>query len=351
MNANADAPSGSADGVTVEALVAAGRALERDGRPAEAVSQYDRGQRLRPDPGLSERILRLRCEAAAHPVGHGPALWPPVVADSFSEAPAPPEVRTADLTADLLGSSILNRGCLIVRGLLDQADATEVREQAQASLAARDRIVADQAREGDPQWYRPFEPTDRSLRKTRRFIEEAGGLLMVDSPPVMCGVLDLLGRTGLPELISEYLQEAAVVSARKCVLRCVRGAVPTWHQDGSFMGADVHSVDVWVALTDCGPGTGAAGLDVLPVRVDELLDTQTHGAVHAYSIGEALVDEIGAGRSWVTPRFEVGDAIVFDERFVHRSAVGEGYGAERYAIEAWYFGASTVPDRYVPIMS
>lgn len=351
MNANRDAPSVRANGGTLEALLAAGRALERARRPAEAVSQYDRVQRLRPDPRLAERILHLRREAAREAAGQGPAAWPPVVADPFSGLPVPPEVRTGDLTADLLGGAILNHGCLIVRGLLGRADAEGIREQVQASLAARDRIVARQARADDPLWYRPFDPTDRSTRKTRRFIQDAGGLLMVDTPPVMWQVLDLLGRAGLPGLISEFLQEEAVVSARKCVLRCVREAVPTWHQDGSFMGADVRSVDVWIALTDCGPGTGAAGLDILPVRVDDILETQTHGAVHSYSIGEALVEEVGADTSWVTPRFEVGDSILFDERFVHRSAVGEGYGAERYAIEAWYFGASSVPDGYVPIMS
>ena len=176
-------------------------------------------------------------------------------------------------------------------------------------------------------------------------------MLTVDAPPVMWRVLDALRSTGVTEVISDYLQEPAVVSARKCVLRRVRSAVPTWHQDGSFMGGDVRSVDVWLALSECGAGTDAAGLDILPLRVDDILDTQTHGEVHLYAIGQGLVDEVGAGRSWVTPYFAPGDAILFDERFVHRSGVGEQFVADRYAIETWYFGASSVPEGYVPLLA
>lgn len=338
-------------GDTVRDALARGRAHEQDGRLAEAIAAYDEAHRLHPDPVLAERVLRLRRAAAAHPTSVGPAIWPRSMPDPFPGAPGPPEVHPEQLTAELVGGAILHHGCVIVRGLVSEADAVELKGAVDRALAARARPEGAGSDDGDPGWYHPFDPKDRSTRKTRRFIEEAGGMLTVDAPPVLWQVLDLLDRAGVSRLIGEYLQEPAVVSARKCVLRCVRAAVPTWHQDGSFMGADVRSVDVWVALSECGPGADAPGLDILPARVDDILDTQTHGEVHLFAIGQGLVDEVAAGRPWVAPHFAPGDAILFDERFVHRSGVGEGYVADRYAIETWFFGASSVPEGYVPILA
>ena len=335
----------------VEAALAAARAHERAGRLPEAIAQFDEAHRRQPSPALAERILRLRRTAATQLVTEAPATWPRCMPDPFPETSGVPEVRPSELTPDALGGAILHHGCLIVRGLLDVEESNRLRDQISRSMQARARRRAEAPDADDEHWYRPFDPRDRSTRKTRHFIEEAGGMMTIDAPPVMWAVLDILSRAGLSTVIAEYLQEQPVVSARKSVLRCVRDTVPTWHQDGSFMGADARSVDVWIALSACGPGTGAPGLDLLPMRVEDILDTQTHGEVHLYAIGQGLVDEVGAGRPWVAPHFEPGDAILFDERFVHRSSVGEEYTADRYAVETWFFGASSVPDGYVPILA
>ena len=85
------------------------------------------------------------------------------------------------------------------------------------------------------------------------------------------------------------------------------------------------------------------------MRVSEILRTQTHGAIFPHSIGQGLVDEVAADRSWTTPTFMAGDAILFDERFVHRSSVGD-YSSERYAIESWFFAPSTLPNDYGPLL-
>ena len=51
-----------------------------------------------------------------------------------------------------------------------------------------------------------------------------------------------------------------------------------------------------------------------------------------------------------TPAFAPGDAILFDERFVHRSSAGRTFTADRYAVESWFFAPSRFPERYVPIL-
>ena len=44
-----------------------------------------------------------------------------------------------------------------------------------------------------------------------------------------------------------------------------------------------------------------------------------------------------------------GDAVIFDDRFVHRTGVGAGMCHERYAIESWFFAASVYPAAQLPI--
>jgi hypothetical protein len=350
MRTNDEPRPTSVDGAARDAAITAGRAHERAGRRAEAVAAYGAAQRLQPDPALAQRILSLRCDLACEaPVPPGAPVWPRTLADPFPGATAPPEVEPHQLTGDLLGGSILHHGCLIVRGLLEDGDAAALRDDIRGSIEARDRAVAGTRAPGDDDWYHPFDRPGGGTPWVRKWMEDAGGMLMVDSPSVMWRVLDHLERSGVPRVISEYLQEPAVLSSRKSVLRYVREATPTWHQDGAFMGASVRSVDLWIALSDCGRGTTAAGLDILPMRVHDILETQTHGSSFLNSIGQGLVDIVGADRPWIAPHFAAGDAILFDERFVHRSGVSEAYGSDRYAIEAWFFGSSSLPEGYLPI--
>jgi len=46
----------------------------------------------------------------------------------------------------------------------------------------------------------------------------------------------------------------------------------------------------------------------------------------------------------VDPVFEPGDALVLDERTVHRTGSRPGLTSSRHAIEAWFFAPSSAPD-------
>ena len=348
-----------ADRAVADAALAAGRVHEDAGRLLDAVADYSCAQRLCPDAALAHRIVRLRHDAMAE-ASHGPGarIWPRELSDPFPGASGPPEITVDELNAATLGGAILHHGCLIVRGFQDEQRGIALREMVIRSLEARDRSLAGDRAPGDDEWYRPFEPRFRECEVARRWVEvarlwveEAGGMLMADSPMVMCELLDVFASAGATAAINEYLGEPPALSFNKCVLRKVRRSQAIWHQDGNFMGPTVRAVDVWLSLSDCGAGAETPGLDIVPKRLEQILETQTHGETFPISIGQELVDMVAADRPWMTPRFAPGDAILFDDRLVHRSGSGEGCSSERYAIESWFFAASRFPDRYVPIVA
>ena len=52
----------------------------------------------------------------------------------------------------------------------------------------------------------------------------------------------------------------------------------------------------------------------------------------------------------VSPAFARGDALIFDELFLHATGGSKpGLSRTRFALEAWLFGASTFPAEYVPM--
>lgn len=347
-----DAGAGTSPELVAPAKVAdlldAGRRHEHAGHTLEAIEAFTDALGMVVDHDLARHVLHLRHVAGLDAMRAGPqAPRDRPRADPFPGAEALPELDAPTLDADVLAGGIQHHGALIVRELLSPGDAVELRASAIAALEARDRAAAGS---GLGSWYQEFEPRHPRTAKERPWVRQTGGMLAADAPTLLCSLLALLAGTPLPEALREHLRERPALAFNKCVLRRVRDAQPTWHQDGSFMGASVRTVDLWVALSDCGEGTDAPGMDVVPRRIDDLLPTQTHGAIFPSSIGEALVAEVAGETPWVTPRFEPGDALVFDDRFVHRTSVGEGYARERYALEAWFFAPSSLPEGYLPIL-
>ena len=120
-----------------------------------------------------------------------------------------------------------------------------------------------------------------------------------------------------------------------------------WHQDGAFLGPGIRVVNVWIALTHCGDD--APGLDIVGGRLHDLVPTGTEGAWFDWSVGDPLVRAVSRDMPVVRPIFEPGDAILFDELNLHRTAITPGMTQERYAIESWFFAPSRFPDTQVPV--
>jgi hypothetical protein len=150
------------------------------------------------------------------------------------------------------------------------------------------------------------------------------------------------------DLVTAHLGERPFLSANKCTLRRVPvDSNTSWHQDGAFLGAEIRTINLWLSLSDCG--VDAPGLDILPRRVDEVLETGTRGAIFDWSVSDSIVDELAVDVPVVRPVFAPGDAVLFDHLLVHRTAVAPGMTRERHAIETWMFTPSGYPEAQIPI--
>jgi hypothetical protein len=60
--------------------------------------------------------------------------------------------------------------------------------------------------------------------------------------------------------------------------------------------------------------------------------------------------EVAAGELPIMrPRFMPGDALLFDELFLHKTASDPSMRRPRYAVESWFFAPSGFPKDYVPL--
>ncbi len=141
------------------------------------------------------------------------------------------------------------------------------------------------------------------------------------------------------------------LSANKCVLRRVSPDVrASWHQDGAFLGSDIRTVDVWVALSRIAVATRMP-LASRSCRGDSNVWSEptspigkSRTAVTSAELARAL-----DGLEPQTPTFAPGDAMLFDHLMLHTTASRPGLKRERYALETWIFTPSTFPAGYVPL--
>jgi hypothetical protein len=174
-------------------------------------------------------------------------------------------------------------------------------------------------------------------------------MLLADSPRFMFEILDLYTALGLRSVVSDYLGSRPVLSANKCTLR--RVSVKTngdWHQDGAFLGSGIRAINMWLTLTACG--VDAPGLDLVPRRFDSIVETGTGGAHFDWAVGPEVVKRVSADVGVVRPQFDAGDLLIFDDLFLHRTAVEPEMTRERHAIEMWCFAADAYPSGQVPLV-
>ena len=68
-----------------------------------------------------------------------------------------------------------------------------------------------------------------------------------------------------------------------------------------------------------------------------------------FTISDKQVDEAAGETGVIRPIFEPGDALFFDELFLHRTGSDPHMPNPRFAIENWFFGGSAFPADYAPI--
>ena len=256
-----------------------------------------------------------------------------------------PELIPDQLTAGLLRESILEYGCLLVRGLIDRDAAERMAAGIDRAFEARERLAPG---ESDPDgFYDEMEPEPPHAIEGRPWVQEGGGVLAVDSPRLFFEMVEGFRAAGLEALIREYLGERPAISAQKCTLRKAMPEVGgAWHQDGRFLG-DVRSLNVWLSLSRCGDV--APSMDVIPRRLRRLRARRNRG--HR----PRLPGRTGRGRGGRRrrghrpPDLRSGDALLFDHLFLHQTGSDPSMPNPRYAVESWFFGPSGFPGTYVPI--
>jgi hypothetical protein len=324
--------------------------LVDDGRLAEAVDVLAASDPTGRDPVIETRVLELRHEAVvAMGASPGRSPWPPVDDDPFPDVSGClPEVDASRLDARTLGGAVAHHGALVVRNMIGSDDARRVIDGMHRAEAARDR-GADGTPAGDSSvWYSRFPSPDETGRRT--MVERRGGIWLADSPANTALVLGLLRSSGTIDAVTGHLGERPCFSLEKSTLRRLAPVFTFtgWHQDGAFLGPEVRTMNVWIALSPCGGDRPTPGLELVPKRLHEVLSTE--GGIGPISIAPALLQEVAADAPPVRPEFEPGDGLMFDERFLHRTYLHEHMTEPRYAIECWLFAPSHRSPDYLPVL-
>lgn len=334
-------------------VVAHADRLVADGRPLDAIDVLHEVVRRADDPAVERKLAQVRHVGFDH-LHEGSAFdgWPVPVADLDTTGPARiPDITPAELDADTVRRNILAHGSVCVRGLIAEDVVAGFVAGIDSALAARaDAPGRGSAKHGDQSWFAPLPlPADQARTLGRNWVAGAGGVLAADSPRLLHRLFETYERVGLRQVVADYLGERPVLSANKCTMRRVPLTASTdWHQDGAFLGRGIRALNVWVALTDCG--TDAPGMDLLPRRFDTIVETGTGGAIFDWAVGPAIVEDLAVDTPVVRPEFRAGDAVLFDDMCLHRTAVEPTMTHPRYAIESWFFAPTSYPAGQVPLV-
>jgi Phytanoyl-CoA dioxygenase (PhyH) len=323
--------------------------LVRRGQLVEAVDLLTSVYRTDPEPDLAIRLRDLRHAAtSSFDVGPGRTPWPPGYDDPFPDVSGRvPEIGRAELTTDVLGGAVAHHGALVVRGLFDD---DMVARSVEAIHRTQDERERGSANGWGTAWYRPFASPQKRDEGLRRMVAEQGGTWLADSPAGTAQVLDDLASTGAIDVISRHFGERPSFSLQKSTLRRSRPKVKlvAWHQDGSFLDRGVRTMNVWLALSRCGGDYPAPGLEVVPRRMPEVLPVD--GELTPHSISFDLIEQVATETPIIRPEFGPGDALMFDERLIHRTYLDHSMTEYRYALECWFFAPSHRSTGYVPFL-
>lgn len=306
--------------------------------------------RTNPDRQTERRLIALRHIAGMRALGCNGAN-PQHAEPDAARLPADgelPEFDAGELTPELVRAAILRDGFILVRALVERDEALAFGEQIDRAFAEREKVQAGQpAAEGYYEEFLPGTAKYEEALSVRPWIQEGGGVLAVDSPMLSAEMVELFNKAGLPRLVEGYLGEKPLISLQKTTLRKAEPSVAgAWHQDGSFMG-DVRALNLWLSLSRCGDES--PGLDMVPRRLDYLVTSQTEEAVLSIQVSQAMAEQAAGDREIIRPIFEPGDALLFDDLFLHATGSDPAMPKPRYAVENWFFGASGFPVEYGPI--
>jgi Phytanoyl-CoA dioxygenase (PhyH) len=333
------ATSGADDARRISDLVAAQRYVEA----LDALTEANRRER---STAYDRQLVRLRHDAVGQiQTARGPTVWPRAVPDPFPGLSGLVEASAHELEADLVSGAILHHGCLLVRGLLSSATVACLIEDVDRSFEAQERWRAlpaeDRRTAGGSQspFFQPFNLDDDADLNYRlrigRMIRDYNSVHLADSPAALFDVCGALEDCGVRQLVSEHFGERPLMTISKSSLRRLpyKEKTLSWHQEiAVFKNPGQRAINCWISLSECG--RDAPGLEILPMRVAEI-ERQGQG----YGLASNLLETLALDAA-VVPLFEPGDALLFDDLLVHRTAMSERMTKVRYSIENWLFAPS-----------
>ncbi len=296
------------------------------------------------DDALEKRLIDLRISAAPMALAEPKAgMWSRESTIELAKGPySIPEIHGSSLSAAHIASGILTHGALIVRNLLDKNSCEQLRADIDRSFESRSE-QANGNRLADSWYSMPASVPKPAL--------PGGAIWAACAPRPMHTLLEFYDSINLHSILDEYLGQETLLSVKKWVLRRAQALDPSgWHQDGAFMGSNIRSANLWISLSKCGQGTDAPGIDIVPARLEKIVETGTEGAPFDWSVSNQLVDREFKNTPPVTPLFDEGDAIFFDHLNLHRTSPGLHYSLPRHAVECWFLGAENYPARQVPML-
>lgn len=332
-------------------LVAAADQMVKEGSVLEAIELLHQANVERARPTVEVHLARLRHQAFSQlDAVSEHDTWPVVVPDiDRSEAPHIPQVAPSELSPASVRRAIAAHGGVHVPGLLSPEQVTPFVEGIDHVLALRESNH-ETPNKRHSSWFASLPlPREQAQGLARNWVAGDGGMLACDSPKLLDLQFATFEAVGLREVVTGYLGERPALSANKATLRRARlEGKSDWHQDGAFLGTGLRALNVWVALTDCG--LDAPGMDLVPRRFEEVQETGTGGAIFDWAVGPEVVARLAADAPVVRPHFRAGDAMLFDELFLHRTALEPSMTQVRHAIESWFFAPSAYPEGHVPIV-
>jgi len=314
--------------------------------------KIDEVKKLYEETGQTHHLVRLRNLRVKF--GHRISMRPRTdVSPKIKPAKNPfpdivndiPELDYKDVTPKILRGAIQHQGALIARNFLSDEDIVSLREGIDKTFDESTKYFSDdpkiiQTRDKKSPWFRLDLPIKGVFDKgSVGFMHRTGSVWTFLSPFVVHRLLNAFEDAGLLPTLDEYFEGRTCLSFNKSVLRRLdplkRPA--DWHQDGAFMTEDIKSVNLWIALSDCGAGTDCPGMDFVPKRLNEIVPTGTNKAAHGWSVSPESVDEWFKDCPPVTPTYKAGDGIFFDHYNLHATSYSPDYTKTRYALETWFF--------------
>jgi len=330
------------------------RKLLESGEVRLAIDLLTNSNRAMSSPRLEEELVRTRYEGYFRSSYTSRfETWPPAHSETFTDRNGIPEIDRTAVSASIIRDGILNCGSIIVRNLLTFDEVERLRSTIDEAYRQHDRAMSGATRAETTPWFAPFTPSaahdDHDF--DRKWFRETGAELAADSPRGMFELLEIFRENEIDRLAEDYLGEPPALSVKKTSLRRVPHDQPSehgWHQDGAFLGQGIRTMNLWIALSDCG--VDAPSMDMVPRRLNYIVPSGTEGAIFDWSVSSLQITEACDGGEPAHLHFKAGDAIVFDEMNLHRTSTLPGMTKPRYAIEAWFFAPSCYPLDQLPLL-